>query len=100
MDDAEAFSCLYEREGEAIFLFLARRTLEPEVAVDLTAETFAVALRSWATLRPLGPEQRRAWLFTVARRLHSRYARRARVERRAVARLGIQVPALDSDDLA
>jgi RNA polymerase sigma-70 factor (ECF subfamily) len=71
-----------------------------EVAVDLTAETFAVALRSWATLRPLGPEQRRAWLFTVARRLHSRYARRARVERRAVARLGIQVPALDSDDLA
>jgi RNA polymerase sigma factor (sigma-70 family) len=100
MDDAEAFSCLYEQEGEAVLFFLARRTLEPEVAVDLTAETFALALRSWATLRPLGPEQRRAWLFTVARRLLGRYARRARVERGAVARLGIQVPLAHRDDLA
>jgi RNA polymerase sigma-70 factor (ECF subfamily) len=74
--------------------------MEPEVAVDLTAETFAVALRSWGTLCPLGPEQRRAWLFTVARRLYGRYARRARVERRAVERLGIQVPPVHRDDLA
>jgi len=100
MDDADAFSCLYEREGEAVLFFLARRTMEPEVAVDLTAETFAVALRSWGTLRPLGPEQRRAWLFIVARRLHWRYARRARVERRAVERLGVQVPPVHRDDLA
>jgi hypothetical protein len=74
--------------------------MDAEVAVDLTAETFAVALRSWRTLRPLGPEQRRAWLFTVGRRLHARYVRRARVERRAVERLGIQIPSLHSDDLA
>ena len=26
MDDADAFSFLYEREGEAVFFFLARRT--------------------------------------------------------------------------
>ena len=83
-----------------MFFFLARWTLDAEVAVDLTAETFAVALRSWRTLRPLGPEQRRAWLFTVGRRLHARYVRRARVERRAVERLGIQIPSLHSDDLA
>ena len=88
MDDADAFSGLYEREGEAVLFFLARRSMEPEVAVDLTAETFAVALRSWGTL------------FTVARRLYGRYARRARVERRAVERLGIQVPPVHRDDLA
>jgi RNA polymerase sigma factor (sigma-70 family) len=100
MGDAEAFSVLYEREGEAVFSFLARRTMDAEVAVDLTAETFAIALRSWAKLRPLVAEQRRAWLFTVARRLHGRYVRRARVERRALERLGIQVPSIGADDLA
>jgi len=53
-------------------------------------ETFAVALRSWRKLGGLGPEQQRAWLFTVARRLLARYLRRAQVERRAVQRLGMQ----------
>jgi RNA polymerase sigma-70 factor (ECF subfamily) len=99
MDDAEAFSLLYEREGEAVLIFLARRTMDAEVAIDLTAETFAVALRSWATLQGLEPLQRRAWLFTVARRQYSGYVRRARVERRAVERLGIQVPAVHHEDL-
>jgi RNA polymerase sigma-70 factor (ECF subfamily) len=100
MGDVEAFSDLYQREGESVLFFLVRRTMDGEVAVELTAETFAVALRSWAKLRGLGPEQRRAWLFTVARRLHARYLRRARVERRAVVRLGIQVPVVSEDDLA
>lgn len=100
MDDADAFSSLYEREGQAVLVFLVRRTVDVETAVDLTAETFAIALRSWGKLGPLGPEQRRAWLFTVARRLYGRYLRRARVERRAVQRLGIQVPAVHHEDLA
>lgn len=99
MDDADAFSLLYEREGEAVLIFLARRTMDAELAVDLTAETFAVALRSWATLRGLEPVQRRAWLFTIARRHYAGYVRRARVERRAVERLGIQVPAVHHEDL-
>jgi RNA polymerase sigma factor (sigma-70 family) len=99
MDDVEAFSLLYEREGEAVLIFLARRTLDAELAVDLTAETFAIALRSWSKLRGLEPLQRRAWLFTVARRQYAGYVRRARVERRAVERLGIQVPTVHHEDL-
>jgi transposase IS116/IS110/IS902 family protein len=47
MDDVEAFASLYEREGEPVLVFLARRTLDVEVAMDLTAETFALALGSW-----------------------------------------------------
>jgi RNA polymerase sigma factor (sigma-70 family) len=100
MDDADAFSRLYERESEPVLVFLARRTLDVEVAVELTAETFAVALSSWRTLRPLGPEQARAWLFTVARRRYSRYLRRARVERRTVERLGVRVPTVEHGDIA
>ncbi|MBV9838229.1 MAG: RNA polymerase, partial [Solirubrobacterales bacterium] len=64
MDDAEAFASLYQREGEPVLVFLSRRTLDVEVAMDLTAETFAVALGSWRQLRSLAPEQARAWLFT------------------------------------
>jgi RNA polymerase sigma-70 factor (ECF subfamily) len=100
MRDGDAFSAMYVRDGERVLVFLARRTLDVELAFDLTAETFAIALGSWGRLRKLEPEQVRAWLFTVARRQHGRYLRRARVERRALQRLGIQVPAVDEDDLA
>jgi RNA polymerase sigma factor (sigma-70 family) len=99
MEDADAFSQLYEREGESVLLFLARRTFDVEVAVELTAETFATALSSWGRLRAMAPEQARAWLFTVARRLYGRYLRSARVERRAVERLGIRTPPVHEDDI-
>jgi RNA polymerase sigma factor (sigma-70 family) len=99
MDDADAFSELYRREGESVLIFLTRRTWDGETALELTAETFAVALRSWRKLRTLEPEQQRAWLFTVARRQLGRYLRRATVERKAVHRLGMQIPTVDHDDL-
>jgi RNA polymerase sigma factor (sigma-70 family) len=99
MDDADAFSELYRREGESVLIFLTRRTWDGETALELTAETFAVALRSWRKLGALTPEQQRAWLFTVARRQLGRYLRRATVERRAVQRLGMQIPTVDHDDL-
>lgn len=99
MDDADAFSELYRREGEPVLIFLTRRTWDGETALELTAETFALALRSWRKLGGLGPEQQRAWLFTVARRQLAHYLRRATVERRAVQRLGMQIPQVDNDDL-
>ena len=52
MDDADAFSRMYERDSERVLLFLARRTLDADVAVELTAETFALTLSSWR--RPAG----------------------------------------------
>lgn len=99
MDDADGFSELYKSEGEDVLIFLTRRTLDGETAVELTAETFAIAMRSWGKLRSLQREQQRAWLFTVARRQFGRYLRRAQVERRATQRLSIQLPPVDHDDL-
>ncbi len=99
MDDADAFSVLYREEGESVLLFLTRRTLDVELAVELTAETFATALCSWGKLAALKREQQRAWLFTVAGRRFSRYLRRASIERRLVQRLGIQVPVVGHEDL-
>lgn len=82
-----------------MLFFLARRTLDPAIAADLTAETFALAFGAWSRLRGRSENEVRAWLYTVARRQVSRYLRRGRVERRAVQRLGIQLPALNDDDI-
>ncbi len=100
MTDAEALADLYRREGEKVLIFLTRRTWDAEVALELTAETFALALGRWRRLSGLAVEQQRAWLFTVARRQLSHYLRRARVERRAIERLGMQVPVVTEDDVA
>lgn len=100
MSDAQALADLYRREGEKVLIFLTRRTWDAEVALELTAETFALAIGSWRRLGRLTVEQQRAWLFTVARRQLSRYLRRARVERRAIERLGMEVPAVTEDDAA
>jgi RNA polymerase sigma factor (sigma-70 family) len=100
MDDPVGFMALYERERERVIVFVARRTLDVAIAADLTAETFALALLSWPKLRARSAEEQRAWLFTVSRRQVSRYLRRAKVEQRALTRLGIRVPPIHEDDIA
>ena len=100
MADAGEFDGFYRRESEGVLVFFARRTLDPETAVDLTAETFGHAYLGWRGLRGDSHEERQAWLYTIARRRLARYLRRGRVERRAVQRLGIQTPVAHEDDLA
>ena len=100
MADAGEFGDLYRRESEGVLVFFVRRTLDPEAALELTAETFAHAYLGWRGLRGSSREQRQAWLYTIARRRLSRYLRRGRVERRALRRLGIQTPVAQDDDLA
>src|ERR1700761_9329675 len=87
MEQVAPFAELYERESEAILGFLTHHTRDAELARDLTADTFAIALDSWSRLEVLEPEQARAWLFTVARRQWARHLRRAGVQRRALTRL-------------
>lgn len=83
-----------------MLVFFARRTVDADVALELTAETFAQAWRGWGRLRPGSVEETRGWLFTIARRQLSRYLRRGRVEQRTLRRLGIQTPVMDDGDIA
>jgi RNA polymerase sigma factor (sigma-70 family) len=99
MKDADAFAALYDREAQTVLVFIARRTLDPELALDLTAETFAQAFRGRRSFRGSTQMEERAWLFTIARRQISRYHRRGTVERRALQALGAQVPEAHEDDL-
>jgi RNA polymerase sigma-70 factor, ECF subfamily len=92
--DPGAFRLLYERWAEPLFGFCYRRTLDPEVALELVAETFAVAYakrhRFQDRGKPVG-----AWLHGIARRELARHHRRRRVELRAIGRLAVQLPELD-----
>lgn len=87
---ADEVAELYDRHAEAILAFLVRRTWDPEVAVDILAETFAVALVARHRFRGHDREAERAWLYGIARHELADHFRRARAQRRALARLGIE----------
>ena len=87
---ADEIADLYDRHAEAILGFLIRRTWDPEAAVDILAETFAVALESRRRFRGGNDEAARSWLYGIARHHLADHFRRTGAQRRALARLGIE----------
>ena len=83
-----AFGVFYERHERAVLGFFGAVTRRPEVAADLTAETFAAALDSVASFDPARGTAR-MWLFGIARHVLARSARRGRVESAARERIGL-----------
>jgi RNA polymerase sigma factor (sigma-70 family) len=96
-DDPEAFGLFYDRHVRTLLGFFARRTRAPEIAADLTAETFAsaiVARRRYVA----GDAPAVAWLYTIARRRLADYERRGRVEQRARRSLAMERRPLSAED--
>jgi RNA polymerase sigma-70 factor (ECF subfamily) len=81
---------LYDRHALAMLTFFARRTYAPEIAVDLLAETFAVAFEDRAQFRGGSVDAAAAWLFAIARHRLADHLRRGHVERRTLGRLGVE----------
>src|ERR1700733_3157724 len=96
--DPESLSRLYETHAAVLLRFLARRTLQPEVAIDLVAETFAKAFAHRDEFRGESEGEAVAWLFGIARHELSAYFRRGVVDRRAMSGLGLGVTALIDAD--
>jgi RNA polymerase sigma-70 factor (ECF subfamily) len=94
----EAFGAFYEENWEDLLVFFARRVLDPEVALDLTAETFAQALLSRRRFRGATNEEARSWLYGIARHQLSDYWRRGQAEKRALRRAGLATPRLSDED--
>ena len=63
--DPEDFGRFYDRNVHAILGYFSRRTHDPELAADLTAETFAAALVARRRYR-IGATPPVAWLFGIA----------------------------------
>jgi RNA polymerase sigma factor (sigma-70 family) len=96
--DRDDVSRLYAVHASALLRFFARRTLQPEVAVDLVAETFAQALADRQAFRGSSDGEAVAWIFGIGRHRLDEYFRRGVVERRALARLGIQLATFTDAD--
>jgi RNA polymerase sigma-70 factor (ECF subfamily) len=97
--ETEAFAVFYDRHARTVLGYFARRTRDPQVAADLTAETFASAIAGQHRYRPTSAPAL-AWLFTIAARRLADYERRGAVERRMRNRLALRTPRLAPEDAA
>ena len=100
VDEPEAFAGFYDAHDTRLVSYFARRVYDPDIAIDLTAETFAQAYMGRRRFRGCSDSAAAAWLYAIARRQLSHYFRKARVELRALARLGVDRPTLDDDQRA
>ncbi len=85
----EAFAVFYRRYERVVAGWLMRRTGEPDLAADLTAEVFAAAYLGAPRFRE-GPEPAAAWLLGIARNKLRRSLRDRRAESSARRRLGVE----------
>lgn len=97
-DDVTAFERLYQRWATRVAAFCYERVGDWEAAADLVAETFAVVWRRRKRFEDRGVPGA-AWLFGIAAREVGRHRRRIGVERRALDKLGVQVPRWDEESM-
>jgi len=97
--DPEACVAFYQRHLRAVLGFFLRRTGDPELTADLTAEVFAAALLAAERYRPR-EQPALAWLYGIAAHKLADSRRRGRVEDAARRRLALEPLAIDDADLA
>ena len=98
-EDAHSFELLYDRYFERVLSFFARRTRDPELAADLTAETFAAVLAARRRYQPQAGTAS-SWLFRIAYHKLADAQRRGYADDRARRRVGIERIELTDDDIA
>src|SRR5687768_263438 len=97
--DPHDFAAFYRRHARWVAGFHMRRVGDPELAADLTAETFAAALRARSRYRP-GDGSASPWLHRIAHNLLVDAVRKRQAEARAQQALGMQRVPLTAEDHA
>lgn len=100
-ESPDAFALFYRRHARQVLAYLRRRTASADVALDLTAETFAAALEGAGRFRPRGDGEgaAAAWLFGIARNKLAEATRRGMVVDRTRRRLEMQPVVLDDEGI-
>jgi RNA polymerase sigma factor (sigma-70 family) len=98
-EDAEAFRDFYVANVQRVVVFFTRRTFNAEVALDLTGETFAVALQRRRQFRGRTDAEAEAWLFAIARNQLAHLWRRGVAERKALQQIGLDPPSVAQSEL-
>ena len=96
--DLEDFGRFYDRYVSSMLAFFQRRVRDPEVAADLTAETFAAAMVSRGGYKGRETTTAAAWLFAIAQHKLTDYRRRGSAESRMRSRLGMEPVEVTAED--
>ncbi len=99
-DQPELFGEFYKQHFDRIVAYLARSVCDPDLALELTAETFAQAYTSRDRFRGSTPAEAEGWIYRIASRQLTRYFRRGEVARRAMKRLGMRMPGIEAETRA
>lgn len=91
------FEALYRSTFPLLTGYFGRRVRNPQIVADLTAETFAEAMASFAGFDPTKGTGR-AWIFGIARRVFARYVDGQRRDADRLARLSQRRP-LEPDEV-
>ena len=96
--DPQSFAVFYRRHVDWMLGYLQRRTRDPEVAADLTAEVFAAALLARRRYEPRGGHAN-SWLFGIALHKLADWQRSGCAADRARRRLRMERVAPTEEDL-
>jgi RNA polymerase sigma factor (sigma-70 family) len=99
VNDAGAFHDFYRAYVDRVVVFFGRRTVDADTALDLTGETFALALERRAQFRGNSLQEEQGWLFAIARNQLLQYWKRGEIERAALQRLGLDPPESSPADI-
>jgi RNA polymerase sigma factor (sigma-70 family) len=90
------FELLYRTQVATVTGFFARRTRDPQLVADLTADTFVQAARSFVSHGPADGSER-PWLLAIARRVYAKHCEHT-TRRRDAARRDMARQLLDEDE--
>lgn len=97
--DAGAFTEFYRRHERALVRYAGRMVRDPELVVDVVAETFARAYESRAAFRGDGGSSARGWLLGIARHVVLAAWRTGRIQSDVRERLGMQAISVTDETL-
>jgi len=81
------FERLYRANVDAVTAYFARRTVDPQVVADLTADTFVAVITGFASFDPRKGTAR-AWLFGIAGHVYAAHCAAHSHQRLKLERLG------------
>jgi RNA polymerase sigma-70 factor (ECF subfamily) len=84
---AAEFERLYRANVDAVTAYFARRTVDPQVVADLTADTFVAVITGFGSFDPRKGTAR-AWLFGIAGHVYAAHCNAYSQQQHRLERLG------------
>ena len=94
---AAEFERVYRANVDAVSAYFARRTADPQLVGDLTADTFVAVISHFGSFDP-GKGTARSWVFGIARHVYASYCQEYSQQQHKLRRLAGRRD-LDADEV-